>query len=169
MAYNIQTIDSISESEFNSIWEDCKDVIETETFPPAVVRSFNETNTKKTVFGLFNIMCDIKFKIQKDDLDVAFLAGTKVDNTLSVGPALFGNDSQGSKSWLYDADGWSILKDYVIENNCTTFEGNAIKNSTMYNMLVYVGNNSIYPNSTLELSDRTIGGITSTSIKFVHD
>ena len=166
MAYNIQTIDSISESEFNSIWEDCKDTIENETFPPEVVQSLNESDTKRTVFGLFN-MCSIKFKIQEDGLDIAFLAGTKVDNTLSIGPALFGNNSQGSKSWLYDS--WSILKDYVIDNECTTFEGNAIKNSTMYDMLVYVGNNSIYPDSTLELSDRTVGGITSTSIKFIHD
>ena len=151
MTYTIQTINSISNSELDSI------------------ATLEDTNLKSVIISSFN-MSDIKFKIQKDGLNIVFLAGTNANNEFSVtGPALFSDDSQSNTSYMYDSEFWSTLKGYVIDNNCTAFVVNTIKNSDMYNSLVNVGSNSLYSNSTLEQNDITFGDTTSTSIKFVHD
>lgn len=164
MTYTIQNINLINQLDFDSLWEDCKNVIETETFPFT-----GGVQTKETVFALINSL-DIKFKVQKDGVDIAVLAGSKDNNKLSIAPALFGNDSSNSKSWLYDADYWSAIKAYTTSQSCLGYGGEVVKNSSAYNMLITVHNNSLYPNSTLEETNtRTQGNITTTTIWFNHN
>ena len=164
MTYTVQNIDSISQLAFDSLWEDCKTVVENETFPYA-----QKGYTKETVFILINSL-DIKFKVQKNNIDIAVLAGNKDNNKINIGPALFGNDSQGSKSWLYDVDYWSAIREYTTSQSCLGYGGEVVKNSSAYNMLIRIDNNSLYSSSTLEETNtRTQGNITTTTIWFNHN
>ena len=115
MAYTVQNINSINQTDFDNLWEDCKTVIENETFPYA-----QKGHTKETVFTLINSL-DIKFKVQKDGVDIAVLAGNKDNNKLNIGPALFGNDSSNSKSWLYDYSDVPLSKVPIVPNTCEPF------------------------------------------------
>ena len=164
MTYTVQSINSINQSDFDNLWEDCKTVIESETFPFT-----GGVQTKETIFSLINSL-DIKFKVQKNNIDIAVLAGNKDNNKINIGPALFGNDSQGSKSWLYDADYWSAIKEYTTSQSCLGYGGEVVKDSSAYNMLIAVHNNSLYSNSTLEETNtRTQGNVTTTTIWFNHN
>lgn len=164
MSYTVQNIDSINETDFDSLWEDCNLVIEGETFPFT-----GGVQTKETIFSLINSL-DIAFKVQKDGVDIAVLAGSKDNNKLSIGPVLFGNDTFGSKSWLYDAEYWSAIKEHTVSQSCSGHGGEVVKNSSIYNMLIAVHSNSLYPSSTLEETNtRTQGNITTTTIWFNHN
>lgn len=164
MTYTVQNIDSINQADFDILWEDCKTVIENETFPYA-----QKGHVKETVFTLINSL-DVKFKVQKDGVDIAVLAGSKDNNKLSIAPALFGNDNSNSKSWLYDADYWSAIKAYTTSQSCLGYGGEVVKNSSAYNMLIAVHNNSLYDNSTLEETNTTTqGNIMTTTIWFNHN
>lgn len=148
MTYIVQTIDSLSNTELDSI------------------ATIEETNIKNAISSAFNF-CNIKFKIQKEGLNIAFLAGEKANNEFFVtGPALF---KQANTAWQYDSDFWSNLKDYVTDINCNAFAISLVKNSDIYNTFIYVANNSLYSNSTLEQNDIDLGDKTMTNIKFIHD
>ena len=163
MTYSIEKIDSINQADFDALWEDCKTIIETETFPFS-----GGVQTKETIFSLINSL-DIAFKVQKDGKDIAVKAGWKENNKLNIGPVLFGNNSEGSKAYIYDSDYWTVIKDFTISIGCAAYGGEVVKNSSVENWFTSVGNNLIYPNATLEKeTDRVQGSIVSRTIWLNH-
>jgi len=166
MSYSAQTVSSYTQEEFDALWNDCANEIVGKTMPIADV-----TECKSTVFSVMNQQ-PFKLKISKDNKDISYITGSiKENNHFFILSGVHGNDSTGSRAWLYDTNYWAKVKEILVANNAIAYAGEMIKNESAYNQLLKVDSLNLYPDSTFSTSNEVVvpNLFTKIDICFLHD
>lgn len=142
MTFTVSTIDEISSTNFDVLWNDCKSSVIGKTFP-----MLQEATCRDTIFNGFNQQ-SIKLKIAKDGTDICILSGIEDSNRFNVRLGLHGNDASGSKAWLYSSEYWIAIKNHLVSESLTAYGGEMMKDESAYNHVVAIANSNTYPNAS---------------------
>ena len=162
-----RSVTSYTQDQFDLLWADCRAQVVGGTMP---IEDADEC--KSQVFNSMNSQ-PIKMAVaDSQSKDISYLTGYKTDDDhFYVVSGLHGNDTGGSKGWLYTTQYWSIIRQWVVDNNMTAYAGEMVKDESAYNHLLDVSDLGLYPNATFSVSNiQAIPalGFTRANICFLH-
>ena len=163
-----RSVINYTEEQLDALWADCSSQIVGGTMPHS-----EHDHCKSEVFNSMNRQ-PIKMAVSDDDnKDISYLTGYKTDDDhFYVVSGLHGNDTGGSKGWLYTTEYWSTIRQWVVDNNMTAYSGEMLKDESAYNHLLDVSDLGLYPNATFSVSnitERPAVGFTTADICFLHN
>ena len=163
-----RSVINYTEEQLDALWLDCRAHIVGGTMPHE-----DATHCRSEVFNSMNRQ-PIKMAVTDSQLkDISYLTGYKTDDDhFYVVSGLHGNDTGGSKGWLYTTQYWSTIRQWLVDNNMTAYAGEMLKDESAYNHLLTISDLGVYPNATFSVSnitERPAVGFTTVDICFLHN